>query len=337
MRCIVVSDGERILGLGDQGAGGMGIPIGKMALYTALGGIPPEHCLPILLDVGTDNEALLQDPIYIGWQHQRVRGPEYDEFIEAFVSAVERRWPHILLQWEDFAGDNAAKILQQYRDRLCTFNDDIQGTAAVTTGTLLAAVRATGVPLKDQRIAMFGSGSAGMGITDLLVAAMKEQGLTESEARERIYAFNRHGLLVEGDAHAPQPEAAGAQTRRCGRLEASPHQDRISLLDTVRNAKITVLVGVSAQTGTFTEEIVREMASHTERPVIFPLSNPTSKAEATPADLLRWTDGRALVATGSPFPPVEINGRTVPIAQVQQLVHLSRARPGHAGGAGAQR
>ena len=198
VRCIVVSDGERILGLGDQGAGGMGIPIGKMALYTALAGIPPEHCLPILLDVGTDNETLLNDPIYIGWEHKRVRGQEYDDFVEAFVSAVERRWPHILLQWEDFAGANAARLLERYRDRLCTFNDDIQGTAAVTTATLLAAVNATGIPLREQTIAMFGAGSAGIGIVDLLVAAMKEEGLSEEQARKRIYAFNRYGLLVEG-------------------------------------------------------------------------------------------------------------------------------------------
>ncbi|MFZ0392448.1 MAG: NAD-dependent malic enzyme [Terracidiphilus sp.] len=314
IRCIVVSDGERILGLGDQGAGGMGIPIGKMALYTALGGIPPEHCLPILLDVGTDNEALLQNPIYIGWQHHRVRGPEYDEFIQTFVRAVQRRWPHILLQWEDFAGENALKILKKYRDQLCTFNDDIQGTAAVTTGTLFAAVRATGVPLRDQRIAMFGSGSAGVGITDLLVAAMKEQGLTESEARGRIYAFNRQGLLVEGDPmRDSQKPLARKRDDVAGWSLSAPGP--ISLVDTVRNAKITILVGVSAQAGTFTEDVVRQMAQNAERPVIFPLSNPTSKAEATPKDILRWTEGRALVATGSPFPPVEINGRTVPIAQ----------------------
>ncbi len=198
VRCIVVSDGERILGLGDQGAGGMGIPIGKMALYTALGGIPPEHCLPILLDAGTDNEKLLQDPIYIGWQHNRVRGQQYDDFVEAFVIAVHKRWPKILLQWEDFAGTNAARLLERYRDRLCTFNDDIQGTAAVTTATLLAAVNATGVPLSQQTIAMYGAGSAGIGIIDLLVSAMKEEGLSEEQARNRIYAFNRYGLLVEG-------------------------------------------------------------------------------------------------------------------------------------------
>src|SRR6202030_3406319 len=199
VKCIVFSDGERILGLGDQGAGGMGIPIGKMALYTALGGIHPENCLPILLDVGTNNEERLDDPSYIGWRNQRIRGQEYDDFVEAFVSAVKRRWPHVLLQWEDFAGSNAARLLERYRDRLCTFNDDIQGTAAVTTATLLAAVHATGVPLKDQRIAMFGSGSAGVGIIHLLITAMREQGLTEAEARQRIYAFNRHGLLVEGE------------------------------------------------------------------------------------------------------------------------------------------
>ncbi|MGA7831643.1 MAG: NAD-dependent malic enzyme [Terracidiphilus sp.] len=320
VRCIVVSDGERILGLGDQGAGGMGIPIGKMALYTALGGIPPEHCLPILLDVGTDNEERLNDPIYIGWQHQRVRGPEYDEFIEEFVSAVERRWPNILLQWEDFAGVNAANLLRRYRDRLCTFNDDIQGTAAVTTGTLLAAVGATGRPLKEQTIAIFGSGSAGIGISDLLVARMKEEGLGEAEARKRIFAFNRYGLLVEGcEGIRPGQETllrtraevagwklTGSASGRCA----------ISLLDVVRNAGVTVLVGVSAQPGAFTEEIVREMAKHTAQPIIFPLSNPTSKSEAVPADLLRWTEGRALVGTGSPFDPVLVNGKPVRISQV---------------------
>ena len=316
VRCIVVSDGERILGLGDQGAGGMGIPIGKMALYTALGGIPPEHCLPILLDVGTDRESLLDDPIYIGWRHKRVRGAEYDAFIEEFVSAVESRWPKILLQWEDFAGVNAAILLERYRDRLCTFNDDIQGTAAVTTGTLLAAVRATGRPLKDQRIAMFGSGSAGIGIGDLLIAAMQEEGLSEAEARQRIYAFNRHGLLVEGcEGIRPGQEPL---VRKKADVEGwkLTGSGAISLLDVARNATITILVGVSAQPGSFTEEIVREMASHTAQPIIFPLSNPTSKAEATPADLLRWTDGRALVGTGSPFDAVEVNGKLVRISQI---------------------
>ena len=316
IRCIVVSDGERILGLGDQGAGGMGIPIGKMALYTALGGIPPSHCLPILLDVGTDNEALLHDPIYIGWQHQRIRGQQYDDFVEAFVAAVERRWPHLLLQWEDFAGVNAARLLERYRNRLCTFNDDIQGTAAVTTATLLAAVHATGIPLRRQTIAMFGSGSAGVGIVDMLIAAMQQEGLTAEQARQRIYAFNRHGLIVEGgEGVRPSqlPLARKPQDLAAWKLSGD---GPISLLDAVRHARFTVLVGVSAQPGAFSEEIVREMARHTPRPVIFPLSNPTSQSEAAPADLLRWTEGRALVGAGSPFPPVEIAGQLVPIAQI---------------------
>jgi malate dehydrogenase (oxaloacetate-decarboxylating) len=316
VRCIVVSDGERILGLGDQGAGGMGIPIGKMALYTALAGIPPEHCLPILLDVGTDNETHLNDPIYIGWQHKRVRGQEYDDFVEAFVSAVEKRWPHILLQWEDFAGVNASRLLERYRNRLCTFNDDIQGTAAVTTATLLAGVYATGVPLREQTIAMFGAGSAGIGIINMLVAAMQEEGLTEEQARKRIYAFNRYGLLVEGCKGirpGQEPLVRKREDVAGWKLEGG---DAISLLDVVRNAKVTVLAGVSAQAGAFTEEIVREMARHIERPVIFPLSNPTSQSEALPADLLKWTGGRALVGTGSPFAPVEVNGKMVRIAQV---------------------
>ena len=316
VRCIVVSDGERILGLGDQGAGGMGIPIGKMALYTALGGIPPEHCLPILLDAGTDNEVLLNDPIYIGWQHRRIRGQEYDDFIEAFVAAVQRRWPHILLQWEDFANANAARLLDRYRNRLCTFNDDIQGTAAVTTATLLAAVGATGTPLSSQTIVMYGSGSAGVGIIDLVIAAMRQEGLSEVQARSRIYAFNRYGLLVEG-ARGIRPSHLPLVRKRSDvdGWWLSGGED-IGLLDVVRNAKATVLVGVSAMAGAFTEEVVREMAQHTHRPVILPLSNPTSKSEATPVDLMRWTQGRALVGTGSPFAPVDVNGRQVRISQI---------------------
>jgi malate dehydrogenase (oxaloacetate-decarboxylating) len=316
VRCIVVSDGERILGLGDQGAGGMGIPIGKMALYTALGGIPPEQCLPILLDAGTDNEKLLHEPIYIGWQHKRVRGQEYDDFVEAFVTAVQKRWPRILLQWEDFAGINAARLLERYRDRLCTFNDDIQGTAAVTTATLLAAVNATGVPLSQQTIAMYGSGSAGIGIIDLLIAAMKEEGLSEEQARSRIYAFNRYGLLVEGARGIKESQKPLVRKRgdlAGWRVEGG---EDVTLLDVVRNAKVTVLVGVSAQAGAFTEEIVREMATHAQKPIVFPLSNPTSQSEATPADLMRWTEGRALVGAGSPFPAVVIDGRPLRISQV---------------------
>src|SRR6202050_3077234 len=320
VRCIVVSDGERILGLGDQGAGGMGIPIGKLSLYTALAGIHPNSTLPILLDVGTDNPDRRNDPIYIGWCHERVRGPEYDDFIESFVSAVMERWPHVLLQWEDFAGANAARLLERYRDRLCTFNDDIQGTAAVTTATLLAAVNATGVPLAEQTIAMFGAGSAGIGIIDLLVAAMREAGLSEEQARSRFYAFNRYGLLVEGGKGIrpeQQPLVRKREDVAGWKLSAaSAASGDITLLDVVRHASITVLAGVSAQAGAFTEEIVRAMAAHSKRPVIFPLSNPTSQSEAAPADLLHWTEGRAVVGTGSPFAPVEINGKLIRIAQV---------------------
>src|ERR1700729_67451 len=197
VKCIVVSDGERILGLGDQGAGGMGIPIGKMALYTALGGIHPENCLPILLDVGTDNEDRLNDPIYIGWRHHRVRGEEYDAFVDAFVNSVKKRWPHVLLQWEDFAGSNAARFLARYRDQLCTFNDDIQGTAAVAAATLISAINVTGTPIEQQKIAMVGFGSAGIGITNLLAQFMQDRGLTEAEARARFYAIDRYGLITE--------------------------------------------------------------------------------------------------------------------------------------------
>jgi malate dehydrogenase (oxaloacetate-decarboxylating) len=315
IRCIVVSDGERILGLGDQGAGGMGIPIGKMALYTALAGIPPEDCLPVLLDVGTDNEDRLNDPIYIGWQHKRIRGQEYDDFVAAFVAAVMRRWPHILLQWEDFAGSNAARLLERYRDQLCTFNDDIQGTAAVTTATMLAAVNATGVPLVEQTIVILGFGSAGIGIANLLVTAMKEAGLSDEQAHRRFYAVDRYGLLVEGgkDIHpGQQPFVRKSADLQGWTLSGG---DEISLFDVVRNAKATVLGGVSGQFGAFTEEVVREIAKHADRPVIFPLSNPTSRAEATPADLLKWTAGRALVGTGSPFAPVNVNGKLTHITQ----------------------
>jgi malate dehydrogenase (oxaloacetate-decarboxylating) len=312
---IVVSDGERILGLGDQGAGGMGIPIGKLALYTACAGIDPATTLPILLDVGTDNQQRLSDPLYVGWREKRVRGADYDDFIESFVAAVGVRWPHVLLQWEDFARGNAGRLLGRYRDRLTTFNDDIQGTAAVCAGTLLAAVKVTGVPLAEQRIAIVGAGSAGCGIAALLKHAMRDAGLSETEAGSRFYAIDRDGLLVEGmpgivDFQAPfvQPAAGVA-----GWMLEQP--GRIGLLDVVRNARPTVLIGVSAQGGMFSEPIVRAMAASVERPIIFPLSNPTSCAEAAPQDLINWTDGRAVIGTGSPFPPVNWNGRSCRVAQ----------------------
>jgi len=315
VRSIVVSDGERILGLGDQGAGGMGIPIGKMALYTALGGIHHEYCLPILLDVGTDNEERLANPIYIGWRHKRVRGREYDDFVETFVSAAEKRWPHVLLQWEDFAGSNASRLLKKYRDRLCTFNDDIQGTAAVALATLLAAMKAAGTKLLDQRIAILGFGSAGIGIANLLAKALEDDGLTGQEAKSRIYPLGRPGLLVEGaeGIHPGQMEYVHPRKDVEGWQVADAK--KIDLEEVVRNANITVLIGVAGKAGMFTEEAVRAMAKNTERPVIFPLSNPTSKSEATPEDLLQWTDGKALIGTGSPFEPVKWGDREICIDQ----------------------
>jgi len=315
VKCMVVSDGERILGLGDQGAGGMGIPIGKMALYTALGGVHPDYCLPVLLDVGTDNKDLLNNPIYIGWRHRRVRGLDYDDFVEMFVSAVKRRWPHILLQWEDFAGSNAARLLARYRDQLCTFNDDIQGTAAVATATVLAAVNVTGVPLAEQTIAVLGFGSAGIGIANLLFTAMKDAGLNEAEARKRFYAIDRCGLLLEGTSDIrPEQDPFMRPSAEVSQWQLSGNGE-IGLVDVVRNAKPTVLIGVCGQSGAFREDAIREMAKNVERPVIFPLSNPTSRSEATPEQLLRWTAGRALIGTGSPFSPVQIGGKSIPIDQ----------------------
>jgi malate dehydrogenase (oxaloacetate-decarboxylating) len=315
IRAIVVSDGERILGLGDQGAGGMGIPIGKLALYTACAGIHPQECLPVLLDVGTDNAERLGDPIYIGWRHERVRGAEYDAFVEAFVSAVVERWPHVLLQWEDFAGINAGRLLERYRDRLCTFNDDIQGTAAVAAGTLLAAIHVTGVPLIEQRIVLLGAGSAGVGIASFLLNSMKSAGLSEAEARRRFYAIDIDGLLVEGMPGIREAQKPFAQPRPAVDSWRVERADHIGLLDVVRNAKPTALIGVSGQAGAFTKDVITTMAAAVERPIIFPLSNPTSRSEAAPADLMAWTNGRALIGTGSPFAAVKWDGRDIPIDQ----------------------
>jgi malate dehydrogenase (oxaloacetate-decarboxylating) len=314
VKCIVFSDGERILGLGDQGAGGMGIPIGKMALYTALGGVHPEHCLPILLDVGTNNQDRLNSPLYIGWRHQRVRGEEYDAFVDVFVQSVKKRWPDVLLQWEDFAGSNAARFLARYRDELCTFNDDIQGTAAVATATLISAINVTGVPLEQQKIMVVGFGSAGIGITNLLAQFMQDTGMSEGEARNHFYGIDRHGLITENSKDLRPEQRLYARKEQEVQSWRQPNGE-ITLLDAVRNAKPSVLMGVSGQAGAFTEQAVREMAKHTARPVIFPLSNPTSRSEATPQDLMDWTEGRALIGTGSPFDPVNVGGKKVRIAQ----------------------
>ena len=308
VEAIVVTDGERILGLGDQGAGGMGIPLGKLALYTACGGIHPATTLPIMLDVGTDNPECLADPLYVGWRHERVRGAEYDDFVEAFVSAVAERWPHVLLQWEDFAKGNATRLLNRYRDRLCTFNDDIQGTAAVAIGTLLSAINVTKVPLTERRVVVFGAGSAGCGIATLLLRAMKDAGLQQRDAVERIFMVDRDGLLVEGMGDIASYQKPFVQNKSVAGAWKLDHPDKVTLLDVVQNARPSVLIGVSGQTGAFSEPVVRAMAEHNERPIIFPLSNPTSRAEATPEDLENWTDGRAVIGTGSPFPPLTRGG-----------------------------
>jgi malate dehydrogenase (oxaloacetate-decarboxylating) len=308
VEAIVLTDGERILGLGDQGAGGMGIPIGKLALYTACGGLHPATTLPIMLDVGTDNQERLTDPLYLGWRHERVRGREYDDFVEAVVGAIAQRWPHVLLQWEDFAKNNASRLLARYRDRLCTFNDDVQGTAAVAAGTLLSAINITGVELGEQRVAVLGAGSAGCGIASLLLKMMVEAGVPENVAAARFFMIDRDGLLVDGMLGIEPFQLPFVQKRAAIEGWTFEHPDKIALLDVVRNAKPTVLIGVSGQPGGFCEAVVRAMAEHNRRPVIFPLSNPTSRAEATPADLDAWTEGRAVIGTGSPYPPLTRNG-----------------------------
>lgn len=315
VKVIVVSDGERILGLGDQGAGGMAIPIGKLALYTACAGIHPAETLPILLDVGTNNQDRLKDFLYIGWQHERVRGQDYNDFIEAFVIAIQKRFPHVLLQWEDFAQQNANPILERYRQRLCTFNDDIQGTAAVAAGTLFAAIEVTGTKLLDQRIVVVGAGSAGCGISRLILQAMMEKGKSEKEASEHFYLVDRFGLLIEGMPGILPFQKTFVQKK--DKISAWKVKDFsfISLEDVVNNIHPTLLIGVSGQANIFTEKLVREMAAHVKRPIIFPLSNPTNLAEATPNDLLKWTEDRAIIGTGSPFANVKRNGYSCRIDQ----------------------
>jgi malate dehydrogenase (oxaloacetate-decarboxylating) len=315
VEAIVVSDGERILGLGDQGAGGMGIPIGKLSLYTACAGLHPATTLPVILDVGTDNKEHLADPLYIGWQHERVRGAAYDELVELFVSAVRKRWPHVLLHWEDFAIGNANRLLARYRDQLCTFNDDIQGTAAIAAGALLSAVNVTGVLLTEQRVAVFGAGSAGTGICNLLLRAMIDAGMRENEARARFYLVDRQGLLVEGMPGLQPFQAPLAQKRDCIASWKLGASGRIGLADVIANAHPTVLIGTSGQAHAFSETIVRAMAEYAPRPVIFPLSNPTERSEATPQDVFMWTEGRAVIGTGSPFPPIKRDGEIFRVDQ----------------------
>jgi malate dehydrogenase (oxaloacetate-decarboxylating) len=316
---IVVTDGERILGLGDLGLGGIAIPIGKLALYVLFGGIPPAKTLPIVLDVGTNNKELLRDPMYLGWRHERVSGNDYDRFLERFVRAVRKRYPNVLLQWEDFGKGNAYRLLNRYRKELLSFNDDIQGTAAVALAGLLAAVKETGGELKNQKVVLLGGGSAGLGIAHMLVQTMVAQGVEEKKARSQIFVVDLAGLLhtnLTAFDEQQRPFLQAFEALRSWKLVNSSH---ISLLDVIKNVHPTVLIGVSGQGGAFTEELVKEMAKAVDRPIIFPLSNPTSKAEATPDELIRWSEGRAIVATGSPFVPVVYEGKTYTIGQCNNV------------------
>jgi malate dehydrogenase (oxaloacetate-decarboxylating) len=316
---IVVTDGERILGIGDQGVGGLGIPIGKLSLYTLIGGIRPERTLPIVLDVGTNNPERLKDPEYFGWRQERVTGQAYFDFVDQFVQAVKQELPETCLQWEDFATPHARPILERYRNELLTFNDDVQGTAAVALGAILGAVKVTGKSLKEQQIVMLGAGSAGIGVADLLRAAMRDEGLSEQEARRRFWVVDKDGLLHSGRTDLTAEQTVYAQSRERLAEFSQTVTGRVGLAELIGMIDATVLIGLSTATGAFTEDIVREMARKVSRPIIFPLSNPTARSEATAADLVRWTEGRALVATGSPFAPVSFNGRTIPIAQCNNI------------------
>jgi len=316
---IVVTDGERILGIGDQGAGGLGISIGKLSLYSLIGGIFPERTLPIVLDVGTNNQERLNDPEYLGWRHERVTGQAYYDFIDQFVQAVKAEFPNTLLQWEDFATPHARPILERYRDQLLTFNDDIQSTAAVALGVILGGVKVAGKSLKDQQIVMLGAGSASIGVADYLRAAMREEGLSEEEARSRFFVVDLNGLLHSGRTDLTPEQQVYAQPAE--RVAEWPRtvKGQIGLADVIGKIDATVLLGFSSTKGAFTESIVREMARKAPRPMILPLSNPTSRSEATAEDLIKWTNGRALVATGSPFAPVSFDGRKIRIAQCNNI------------------
>ncbi len=315
---VVVTDGERILGLGDLGVGGMGIPIGKLALYTAVGGVDPERTLPVFLDVGTDNEALLSDPLYLGWRQRRLRDEDYDELVDAFVVALRRRCPGVLLQWEDFAERNANRLLARHRDAICSFNDDIQGTAAVAVAAIVGGMHVNETPLSDLRLVIVGAGSAGIGIARQATSALVAAGVPVDEARRRCWLVDRDGLLhdrldrlqdFQAEYVRPWDEVA----------DLADDDGQISLLEVVRKVEPHALVGVTGQPGLFTESVIRAQAASIARPIVLPMSNPTPRTEAIPADVLAWTDGRALVGTGSPFPPVTIGIETHLITQVNNL------------------
>ena len=324
VKVIVVTDGERILGLGDQGIGGMGIPIGKLSLYTACGGISPAYCLPVVLDVGTNNQQLLNDPFYMGWRHPRISGEEYDEFVDAFIQAVKRRWPEILLQFEDFAQGNATPLLNRYKDELCCFNDDIQGTAAVTLGSLIAACKASGAKLSEKRVAFLGAGSAGCGIAEQIVAQMKAEGLNDAEARGRVFMVDRFGLIT--DKIPNQLDFQRKLSQPLERIKEWPVGDNISLLEVMEHGRPDILIGVSGQPGLFTEEVVKTMHKHCSRPIIFPLSNPLpgggDAGGSQPLDRRPGAGGhRQPVRAGG------VQGQALRHRPVQQLLHLPGDRP----------
>ena len=316
VKVIVVTDGERVLGLGDQGVGGMGIAIGKLSIYTSCGGISPAYTLPVALDVGTNNKTLLDDPYYMGTRHPRIEKAEYDDFVDDFINAAQKRWPGVLIQFEDFAQPNAMPILQRHREHVCCFNDDIQGTAAVTLGTLLSACRKKGEALRDQKVVFVGSGSAGCGIAELIISAMVIEGLTDAHARARVFMVDRFGLLTEGmtdlldfQERLVQPSSALKEWR------LTSGSDYASLMEVISNTKASILIGVSGKPGLFTEEVIRQMLAGCPRPIILPLSNPSQHVEAHPQDVVEWTDGKAIIATGSPFEEVEHNGEAFKISQ----------------------
>lgn len=316
VKVIVVTDGERVLGLGDQGIGGMGITIGKLSIYTACGGVSPAYTLPVALDVGTNNQKLLDDPMYMGLRHPRITGDDYNAFVDRFIDAAQERWPGVLIQFEDFAQPNAMPILQRHRHRLCCFNDDIQGTAAVTLGTLLAACRKKGEKLSAQRIVFVGSGSAGCGIAELIISAMVTEGLSDAQARAQIFMVDRFGLLTEGMQNLMDFQQKLMQPVSALKgWNLQPDSDYATLFDVINNVNAGVLIGVSGKPGLFTEGLVRRMHETCPRPIILPLSNPSRQVEAHPAEVLQWTDGNAIVATGSPFGNVDYKGKTYAIAQ----------------------
>ncbi len=316
---MVVTDGERILGLGDLGSDGMGISVGKINLYVAAGGIHPMVSLPVCLDVGTNNQRLLEDPLYLGIRKPRLTGKAYDDFIERFVTGVRRNWPNALVQWEDFAKHNAFRVLRNYQDRLLSFNDDIQGTGATACASLLTAREIRGRPLKDERICIAGMGQAGLGTAHSIAAAMREEGLSEGEIRQRIFAIDQPGLLLENSPGLEEPQKPFAQPRDVAAEWTLEQPGRIGLYDVVKNAGITTLIGVTAVKGLFDEKILGQLAKNSERPVVLALSNPTAQSECTPLEVVRATDGRGLIATGSPFDPVEWNGHSYHASQCNNL------------------